>query len=435
MWKEPSAGVVVMATISSRARQYLFVTLSTAFTAHLLGPYYPAHLYRAGLAPSMLGVLKSISQAFMGLFDFPTGVFADLYGRRSSGCIGLLLNGVGFLIIALFPRFGVQWLVVAFICIGLGDAFLSGSFEAWITDEYKKMRALDELKFLFSKARSLLPLVGVIAGVIGWFCSSIYLALPIILGGVVLISTCILALLTMIENYGASVTGVEHLKRSLLYLLASRSLQFYTLGYSLVYSMFNFFIFTWPIILLKLELASEMLGIIYILLLISMSTGSAISHILLRRGYSPRTLLYIALVLFSLSFLLVGTLPLLLYVVMSLAILEIGWGLLTPNLIYLRNLMIPSEHRASLLSLISTIASLASSLIVVGISMYIIPQSLPLAYKVASILGAISLLSLYISLSYRADDLPSVDLTDDQPARELYSLPLPAHDKIKPLLI
>jgi len=175
--------------------------------------------------------------------------------------------------------------------------------------------------------------------------------------------------------------------------------------------MFNFFIFTWPIILLKLELASEVLGIIYTLLLVSMSTGSAISHTLLRRGLSPRAILYTALVLYSISFLLVGSLPHLLYVVAALVVLEVGWGLLAPNLIYLRNLMIPSEHRASLLSLVSTIAGLASSLIVASISIYIIPQSLPLAYKVASILGAISLLSLYISLSHRATDSSGIALT------------------------
>jgi len=244
----------------------------------------------------------------------------------------------------------------------------------------------------------------VMAGVVGWLCSSVYLALPIILGGVALISTCILALLTLRENYGASLTSVEHLKRSLSYLLASKSLKLYILGHSLTLSMFNFLIFTWPIVLLELGLASEALGMVYVLLLISTSTGSAISHALLRRGCSPRTLLHIALALFSLSFLSVGTLSSLPCAMMGLAILEIGWGLLTPNLTYLRNIIIPSEHRASLLSLISTIANPASALIVTSVSVYVASSSLFQAYELISLLGFTSSISFHVGLSHGAAD-------------------------------
>jgi len=137
-------------------------------------------------------------------------------------------------------------------------------------------------------------------------------------------------------------------------------------------------------------------------------------HVLLRRGCSPRTLLYIALALFSLSFLLVGALPSLLHAIIGLAILEIGWGLLTPNLTYLRNLIIPSEHRASLLSLISTIANFASALIVTSVSICIVSSSLFQAYEIVSLLGIASLMSFHAGLSCRTTDSSAQRSYDDR---------------------
>jgi MFS family permease len=381
--------------LSSYDKQYMFVTLSVAFTIHMLGPYYPSYLYCAGLTTALLGIFRSISQVFTAIFDFPTGAFADKYGRRNSGCIGLILNGIGFSSIIFFPKFGIYPLIVGFVCIGLGDAFLSGSFEAWITDSYKKEGVLDKLKFLFSKVRMLVPVVGVGAGALGSLLSSINLAAPIIAGCFVLFFASVFALMVMKENYGANVASTEHLKTSLSYLLAFKNLQLYTLGFLLCSCMFQFFIFTWPIILITRGLTKEMLGILYILFLIVMSSGALISNILLKK-YSFKTLIYIALIIFSFAFLLIGVSSFLFYSIIGLMTLEFAWGLLTPNLIYWRNLLIPSEHRASLLSLISTLSSFASAIIITSLSIYIIPTSLFLAYTSVFFLGIISLIAFIL---------------------------------------
>lgn len=93
------------------------------------------------------------------------------------------------------------WLLIAgFLCIGLGDAFLSGSLEAWVAEEYRKGKCFELLKLLFSKVRVLSPLIGVVAGVVGSFLSTIYLGLLLLLSSLTLLVALSIMLFTFEEK-------------------------------------------------------------------------------------------------------------------------------------------------------------------------------------------------------------------------------------------
>lgn len=63
----------------------------------------------------------------------PTGVVADVVGRRRSVSIGVRLIGCGFLIEGAVPVFGV--ILLAQLVWGVGETFTSGAREAWLADE------------------------------------------------------------------------------------------------------------------------------------------------------------------------------------------------------------------------------------------------------------------------------------------------------------
>src|SRR5919199_5344107 len=87
----------------------------------------------ANLNPLELALVGTVLEATALLGEVPTGVVADIYSRRLSIVIGVLMMGVGFLVEGLFPRFGA--ILLAQVIWGLGATFLSGATEAWISDE------------------------------------------------------------------------------------------------------------------------------------------------------------------------------------------------------------------------------------------------------------------------------------------------------------
>lgn len=77
---------------------------------------------------------------FIGLYsatviaaEFPSGVFADLYGRKTSFLLSSVLSLVSYTLF-LFSRSGVL-LLIGMIINGFSRAFASGSFEALIIDQ------------------------------------------------------------------------------------------------------------------------------------------------------------------------------------------------------------------------------------------------------------------------------------------------------------
>ena len=87
-----------------------------------------------GVNPLQLVLLGTVSEIAIFLFEVPTGVVADTYSRRLSIIIGMILAGLSLVI---FGLVAVYWVIVlAVILRGIGGTFMSGAWEAWITDEH-----------------------------------------------------------------------------------------------------------------------------------------------------------------------------------------------------------------------------------------------------------------------------------------------------------
>jgi len=92
-----------------------------------------------GLGPLQLVLLGTVVEVSQLLFEVPTGVVADLYSRRLSVIIGVLLVGACFVVQGLVPV--VAAIALAEVLRGIGATFNSGALEAWIADEIGEDRA------------------------------------------------------------------------------------------------------------------------------------------------------------------------------------------------------------------------------------------------------------------------------------------------------
>ncbi len=85
------------------------------------------------LSPLQLVLMGTAMEASVFLFEVPTGVVADTFGRRLSLTIGLFGTGTTWLLVGVVSS---PWLIVAlWAAWGISHTFTSGAYEAWITDE------------------------------------------------------------------------------------------------------------------------------------------------------------------------------------------------------------------------------------------------------------------------------------------------------------
>lgn len=124
------------------ARTYAGIRFATAllfslvFTANVI-----YHVTVVELDPLQLVLVGTILEGTIFLFEIPTGIVADVRGRRLSVIVGHVLIGCGFLIEGAVPAF---WAVaLAQVVWGIGYTFTSGATEAWVADEVGEEAAGD----------------------------------------------------------------------------------------------------------------------------------------------------------------------------------------------------------------------------------------------------------------------------------------------------
>ena len=85
------------------------------------------------LSPLELVLMGTAMEAAVFLFEVPTGVVADTYGRKLSLVIGFVGMGTAWLLVGVASE---TWLIIAlWAAWGVAYTFTSGAYEAWITDE------------------------------------------------------------------------------------------------------------------------------------------------------------------------------------------------------------------------------------------------------------------------------------------------------------
>jgi MFS family permease len=117
-------------------RTYLTLLLGNTLAASFIWGINTLFLLDAGLSNLQAFAANAFFTAGMVIFEVPTGVVADTWGRRTSYLLGTLtLAASTLLYYLLWVSSGPfwQWAIVS-ILLGLGFTFFSGAVEAWLVD-------------------------------------------------------------------------------------------------------------------------------------------------------------------------------------------------------------------------------------------------------------------------------------------------------------
>jgi MFS family permease len=117
-------------------RTYYGLTAGTTFAASLIWGINTIFLLDAGLSNLEAFTANAFYTAGMVLFEIPTGIVADSWGRRASFLLGTVTLAVTTaLYVWLWQiRAGFVWWAIVSALLGLGFTFFSGAVEAWLVD-------------------------------------------------------------------------------------------------------------------------------------------------------------------------------------------------------------------------------------------------------------------------------------------------------------
>jgi MFS family permease len=117
-------------------RVYLTLTLGNTLAASFIWGINTLFLLDAGLTNLEAFTANAFFTAGMVLFEVPTGVVADGWGRRASFLLGTVTLAVSTYLYYLLWQLSAPfwaWAVVS-VLLGLGFTFFSGAVEAWLVD-------------------------------------------------------------------------------------------------------------------------------------------------------------------------------------------------------------------------------------------------------------------------------------------------------------
>ncbi|HWC70107.1 MAG TPA: MFS transporter [Actinomycetota bacterium] len=179
---------------------YYVLEAGTTLAASLIWGINTIFLLDAGLSNFEAFAANAFFTAGMVVFEVPTGVVADGWGRRLSFLLGTLTLSVTTGLYVLLWQVDAQfwaWALVSTL-LGLGFTFFSGAVEAWLVDALEATAYGGSLEAVLGRGQvigGVAMLLGSVGG--GILAQATSLGVPFVARAVVLVLVFVVALATM----------------------------------------------------------------------------------------------------------------------------------------------------------------------------------------------------------------------------------------------
>lgn len=213
-------------------RVYLTLRFLSSVGMSVMGATYVVFLQSRGLNLFQVNLVNVVCWVTMFFFQVPTGLVADVFGRKLSfliSCVLLTIDGVIYGLSQTMTGF-----VISEILAALGMTFASGAFEAWVVARLKEHGYTGSQSLITSRSNLVGSLGTAVGGLIGGVLGSINLAIPWFAMSGVMTVTGLYALVAMKETIAVDAArGLARWLRlkstfcaSLRYLYRSKELHF-----------------------------------------------------------------------------------------------------------------------------------------------------------------------------------------------------------------
>jgi MFS family permease len=390
-------------------RIYLLLTLLQTLAASLIWGVNTLFLLDAGLSLTEAFIANAAFTAGMVLFEVPTGVVADTFGRRTSYILGastLLVTTAAYLGLW-YLNSGIWWWILVSALIGLGFTFFSGATEAWLVDALMATGFEGAIENVFGRAQTVAGAATLVGTIAGGFLGQISLGLPYAVRSFLLLTVIGAAWLWMHDLGYEPQRGVAVipqvkgiLQSSIRHGFGNPPVRLFMLGAPFAAGVGIWVFYAFQPYLLQLfgnPDATYLAGIAAAIFAVSqMAGGAAVPFV--RRFFKTRTaVISIEVVFASVAIVGVGLseklpVPVGFWVAIALlAVTALMWSLSGPMQQAYMNDSIPSEQRATVLSFASLMGSAGGVVAQPALGKVADVYSLGTGYVVAGIVYAIRL--------------------------------------------
>jgi DHA3 family tetracycline resistance protein-like MFS transporter len=144
---------------------YYLIQFLSSLSLGIIIPVFVLYFRHRHLNLFEIAALAVIFEASIALFELPTGLVADLYGRKLSVVLSLFTISAAGIIFGVSTVF---WgLALAEVVQGVGETLKSGAFEAWVVDSLKDQGREEETRAVFAQGvrfEQMGYLLGLVAG-------------------------------------------------------------------------------------------------------------------------------------------------------------------------------------------------------------------------------------------------------------------------------
>jgi MFS family permease len=204
-------------------RVYLTLMLFSTLAASFIWGINTLFLLDAGLSATAAFAANALFTAGMVLFEVPTGVVADTWGRRASYLLGSVTLAISTVLYWLAWQMHAPfwaWAATS-VLLGLGFTFFSGATEAWLVDALKFTGYKGNLESVFAKGQIVSGAAMLSGSVLGGLVAQwTNLGVPYILRALALVVTFAVAFLYM-RDWGFVPKPGKHPVREMNHVLRS----------------------------------------------------------------------------------------------------------------------------------------------------------------------------------------------------------------------
>lgn len=353
-----------------------------------------------GLTITDLFIIQSIYSVTIAVIEIPSGYVADVLGRRNSLIIGTFFGMLGMIVYSF--SFGFEGFLLAALCLGVGQSFISGSDTAIMYDSLLQLNRTKDFIKLEGRTISMGNLAEAFAFIIGGLLAEISLRTPFYYQIGIAFIGFVFAILLVEPKIHRIENGTTKPWRNIKNIIHFSLKENQTLRYYILYSSvigagtLTMAWYSQPYFI-SIGIDSKFyFGVLGAGLNLAVAVPSFYAH-KIEESIKTKTLLILILVLIcSCYFMISYTISL--WGLLLLLLFYITRGVATPVLRDYMNRHIPSEMRATVMSIRSFIIRIifasTSPLFGYVADVYSLQQALLLSGILFFILGGITLLFL-----------------------------------------
>lgn len=349
-------------------KKYITLIGVSGILGVLLNSFLTLYLIEKGLSFSQIGLLFSVYLGTTAILDYPTGGLADKYGRRNIYIVGKLFTSLSYFILFWGTSFSV--LIFSYVLKGIGSSQLSGSLITWLGDTESK----EVYKNTLLRSKLISSVINLIVPIIFIYLKLENIGYLILLTAIVNVITSVFVIIFFKENYGSSDKLRKTYVNVIKLTLKEGKLRYIIWINIAIYTFFTIFIFTWQPIAKNILGDIKYIPILFGIYSIFLSLGSYFIKLFHEDTEKISFFIFFNMALSFVFFRVSNTMQNIVPLVLALIFFGLGSGLAyILNSTYINNYA-PSKYKASIFSLVSSIATIATFFIQIILG-YIIEKS------------------------------------------------------------